>query len=77
MCCVFNLSIVPIAIVCGKCWGFDIPRQTWQCNKNNRLGGATIVISAGCPNSVPTVLGFTACFCPSMHQLDNEQNKDF
>ena len=29
------------------------------------------------PNSVPTVLGFTACFCPSMHQLDNEQNKDF
>ena len=46
-----------------------------QCN--NRLGGATIVLSVGCPNSVPTVLGFTACFCQSMHQLDNEQNKDF
>ena len=37
-----------------------------QCN--NRLGGATIVLSAGCPNSVPTVLGFTACF---VHQCIN------
>ena len=43
----------------------------------NRLGDATIVLSAGRPNSVPTVLGFTACFRPSMHQLDNEQDKDF
>ena len=43
----------------------------------NRLGGATIVLLVGCPNGVPTVLGFTACFCQSMHQLDNEQNKDF
>ena len=46
-----------------------------QCN--NRLGGATNVLSVSCPYSVPAVLGFTACFCQSMHQLDNEQNKDF
>ena len=46
-----------------------MPRQTWQTR------GATIVLSAGCPNSVPTVLGVMVC--PSMHQLDNEQNKDF
>ena len=42
-----------------------------------RLGGATIVLSAGCQYSVRTVLGLTACFYPSMHQLDNEKNKDF
>ena len=43
---------------------------------NNRLGDAIIVLSADCPYSVPTVLGFYGTFCPSMHenQLDYEQN---
>ena len=49
-----------IAFVLAMLWempGFDIPRQTWQCNvKHNRLLGKTaMVLPAGCPSSVGVI----------------------
>ena len=44
-----------------------------QCN--NRLGGAIIVLSAGCPYSVPMVLGFTALFVHQCMKINLIMNR--
>ena len=63
MSCDFTFALSPQCVcVCGggggKGWGFDIPRQTLQCNVKHRLWGQTVVILPdGCLRSVGVIAG--------------------